>query len=144
MTSIASRIAASSLLALLASACTAIERSPGVLFASRPAGARVVVDGRDSGFVTPCTLALERETHAVDLLLDGYVPTRVAIDPRGETWLIHYNEAWADWRTWRFPLWVNLWDFVTPVKVERGFSPERVFVAMRLIEKGDRPRRGGR
>jgi hypothetical protein len=127
---------------LLAVSCAAIDQRPGVMFSSRPSGARVLVDGVDSGFVTPCYLDLVRVEHSVDLVLDGYIPTRVAIDPRGETWLIHYNEAWLDYNTWRFPLWLNFWDAVTPIKIERGYSPERVFVAMKLVEKGDRPRRG--
>jgi hypothetical protein len=129
------------LLALLAGGCAAIQETPGVLFSTRPAGARVLIDGQDSGFVTPCHLDLSRTHHSVDLLLDGYVPTRIAVDSRSETWLIHYNEAWVDYSTWNFPAWLNFWDFMTPIKIERGYTPERIFVAMRQIEQGDRPRR---
>ena len=52
---------APALLATL-SACAEIRRDPGVMFASNPSGARVVVDGVDSGFVTPCHLDLPRST----------------------------------------------------------------------------------
>jgi hypothetical protein len=125
-------------------ACVAIQRAPGVLIASRPAGARIVVDGDDSGFVTPCTLALTREQHAIDLMLDGYQPARIAIDKGGDTWIMHWQEAYLDYHTWHFPLWLNMQDFWTPIKVERSFEPGRVFVALRLNEKSERPRRGGR
>jgi hypothetical protein len=130
--------------ALLLASCVAIERNPGVMFASRPPGARVVVDGQDSGFVTPCNIDLERAPHNVDLLLDGYQPTRVVIGKGGETWLLHWDEAYMDYHTWNFPLWLNFTDFWTPVKIDRSFEPARVFVALRLVEKTERPRRSGR
>jgi hypothetical protein len=129
------------LVAALACACAELRRAPGVLFASAPAGARVVIDGKDSGFVTPCHLALERERHDVDLLLEGYHPASVRIDEGGDTWLILWDEAWINEQTWRFPLWLNLRDGVMPIKIERGFSPGRVHVQLRLVEGQDRARR---
>lgn len=131
-------------LAVLACSCVAINRTPGVMISSRPAGARVVVDGQDSGFVTPCNIDIERSPHAIDLLLDGYQPARIAVDKGGETWLIHWNEAYMDYHVWNFPLWLNLYDFWTPVQIDRSFEPARIFVALRLVEKNERPRRGGR
>ena len=129
--------------ALLAS-CVAIQRAPGVELASRPPGARVVVDAEDSGFVTPCTIDIGRAKHQVDLQLDGYQPARVFFDEGGGTWIMHWNEAYADYHVWRFPLWLNMWDFWTPIKIDRGYEPARVFVALRLVEKNEHPRRGGR
>jgi hypothetical protein len=34
---------------------------PGTAFASEPPGARVEIDGQDSGWVTPCMIALDVE-----------------------------------------------------------------------------------
>jgi hypothetical protein len=130
-------------LACCAGSCVEIRRTPGVMFATTPSGARVMVDGQDSGFVTPCHIDLERSAHDVDLVLDGYLPASVHIDPGGETWLILWDEAMATPQTWRFPLFLNLRDGMLPIKVERTYDPARVYVRMRLVEGQDRPRRGG-
>ena len=131
-------------LALLASSCVEIPRTPGVMFSSAPPGARVVVDGRDSGFVTPCHLDLERKHHDVDIVLPGYTPAAVKIEPGGQTWLILWDEAWLSENVWHFPLWLNARDGLFPVKVERSYEPKRVYVQLRLVEGQDRPRRGER
>lgn len=127
----------------LSSACVEFRRTPGVMFATTPAGARVIVDGADSGFVTPCHVDLARTQHDVDLVLDGYRPASVRIEEGGETWLILWDEAWVNEQTWRFPLWLNARDGIFPIKIENTYDPARVYVRMRLIEGRDRPRRGG-
>ncbi len=91
-----------------------------------------MVDNRDSGFVTPCNLALPRERQRVDLLLEGFAPVSVAIDERGGYYLIHWREALVSNETWRFPLWLNYRDGVFPFKVVRGYSPARIFVPLEL------------
>ena len=111
------------------------------MFSTAPPGARVVVDGKDSGFVTPCHLELPRERQDVDLVLTGYRPASVRIDPGGDTWLILWDEAWANEQTWRFPLWLNARDGLSPIKKDLGYEPERVHVRLRLLEGQDRPRR---
>lgn len=133
-------------LPLALASCVEIVREPGVMFASNPSGARVVVDGVDSGFVTPCHIDLERTTHDIDLVLEGYAPASVHIDDGGDTWLILWDEAYVNENTWRFPLWLNARDGLFPVKVERTYEPARIYVNLRLAESQDRPRRaaGGR
>jgi len=140
-TTILLRTASTCCLSVLAAACIEIRPTPGVVFASNPAGARVVVDGKDSGFVTPCHLALERERHDVDLVLDGYHASSIRIEEGGELWLIYWDEAWINEQTWRFPLWLNARDGLFPIKIDRGYSPERIHVQLRLVEGQDRPRR---
>jgi hypothetical protein len=121
--------------------CIEFRQTPGVLFSSAPSGARIVVDGVDSGFVTPRHLDLSRERHDVDLVLEGYTPTSVRIDAGGEIWLIHWDEAWVNAQTWRFPLWLNARDGLFPIKVENSYGPSRIHARLKLIEGSDRPRR---
>jgi hypothetical protein len=144
MTTAPLRIATTVLVASALASCVEIRPTPGVLFAADPAGARVVSEGKDSGFVTPGHIALERERHDVDLVLDGYHPSSIRIEEGGQVWLILWDEAWVNEQTWRFPLWLNARDGIFPVKVDRGYSPERVHVSLRLVEGQDRPRRGER
>lgn len=127
------RIAAA-LLALCAAACVAPDRPHGVVVASEPPGARILVDGQDSGWVTPMAMHLPRDESArIDLLLDGYRPATLAVAPGGQKYyLILWRESYKDWDCWRFPLWLNYEDFIAPVKLSRGLQPNRIFVPMRL------------
>lgn len=131
-------------LALLASACVAVERSAGVALSTSPPGARVVVDGEDSGFVTPCRLGLSRSRHAVDLVLDGYRPARVRIEPGGQDDLVYWREAYINEEVWRFPLWLNAYDGLFPYKLRQAYEPGRVFVELELQSRDERPRRPAR
>jgi hypothetical protein len=153
------RLLAPSALLLALCACAEIQRDPGVMFASNPSGARVLVDGVDSGFVTPCHIDIPRAAHDIDLVLEGHSPASVHIDATGDTWLILWDEAYVNENTWRSPLWLNARDGLFPVKVERNFEPARIYVNLRLAEsrgksgaaqrpeatpKPSAPRRGGR
>lgn len=116
-------------LALLATACAA--QRP-VHFASDPPGARVRVDGEDSGFVTPCRLELEdRSSRRIDLELSGFqTATRyLTLQDRGE--LVYWREAAVYYNTWNFPLWLGARDFFRPYKSLDGESPGRLFVRLR-------------
>lgn len=130
------------LAALASAACVELQRVPGVMFATAPPGARVVVDGVDSGFVTPCHLDLSRARHEVDMVLEGYKPVSVSIESGGQTTLVFWDEAVVYPNTWRFPLWLNARDGFLPVKIERSYSPTRVYAPLRLADLKDTPRRG--
>lgn len=122
------------LLALSSSACVAPMRPHGVVVASDPPGARILVDGVDSGWVTPMALSLPRDERArIDLVLDGYRPATVAVAPGGQAYfLILWRESYKDWDAWRFPLWLNYEDVMAPIKLSRGLQPSRIFVPLRL------------
>src|SRR5689334_6438733 len=69
---------------------------PGPSFASEPEGARVHVDGRDSGWVTPCQIALDPgETHTVAIVMEGYTPREFVLVPDERVqivdWLLGVN-----------------------------------------------------
>ena len=120
------------LVAPLAVSCVALERSPGLVVASDPPGARVLVDGRESGFLTPCNLGLTREAHQIDLVLPGYKVARIQVYPQSRTYAMRWVDGYQDEQTWSFPGWLAYQDFIAPVKKELTWSPSRIFVPMRL------------
>jgi hypothetical protein len=109
----------------------AFPESRGVMIASRPAGARVLINGEDSGFATPCCLALENTKQRIDLVLDGYQTTSRIVNDDGRTYLIYWSEAYLGPHTYRFPMWLNVYDGWVPVRFEETYAPERLFVRMR-------------
>ena len=122
------------LFAALAFQASCLNVSPaGTTFASEPPGARVHVDGHDSGWVTPCLIALdEEETHVVTLELDGYAPREVLLGPDERLGIV-------DWRlgvngvksTIRFPLLLPAGDLLFPLCEVCTLAPSRVFVRLR-------------
>ncbi|MDF1836391.1 MAG: PEGA domain-containing protein [Planctomycetota bacterium] len=109
--------------------------TPPVHFASSPPGARILIDGQDSGFVTPTSLDIRNKEHRqVEFVLPGF-KTAVRNLRNGkrvnyvfyEDWVAHYN-------TWRFPLWLNVGDFFQQRTVLKGELPSRLFVQMQRAE----------
>jgi len=101
-----------------------------VSFFSEPPGARVIVDKKDTGFVTPCRISLaSRDDHKVELDLPGYAPARLTLDPEIDHEVTLWKDMSLDLGSWRFPLWLNLKDSV-PVKFEANLKPGRVFVRL--------------
>ena len=69
------RLLLSCLLLPLAACLSNLRAEPYVKIASDPPGARILIDERDSGFVTPAVMHLDVEDdHRVDLMLPGYAP----------------------------------------------------------------------
>jgi len=126
----------SALAALLAAAslqaCLMVQNEPGVLFATDPPGARVVVDGTDSGMVTPCHIHLPRDPQRVDLELAGYVTATRYVGPDSGTEILLWDEMAVATGTWRNPVWLEWWRFVFPIWHKRGMSPSRIYVRMRI------------
>jgi hypothetical protein len=104
----------------------------GVFLSSAPPGARVLVDGTDTGFVTPCALDLEYD-HKVDVefVLPGYETAGRRLVDEGSAYWILWREMRISMNTWRFPLWLSFEDFFVPLKRKKGKSPSRIFVRLR-------------
>jgi hypothetical protein len=126
------RVALLCCVALCQASCLNVS-PPGTAIASEPPGARVHVDGRDSGWVTPCRLALDaEETHVVMLRLEGYTPREVLLEPA-------HRHGFVDWRqavngvrsTIEFPILMPPGDLLLPFRELRATSPGRVFVRLR-------------
>jgi len=125
--SLASRTLWSALL-VLASACAGPHPS---IFATDPPGARVIIDGEDSGFVTPCAIDLPSDPHVIDFTLPGYASARRTTYPETQRYAILYREWISNTDTWRFPLWLNVEDLFVPIKTISTQSPQRIFVRLR-------------
>ena len=109
----------------------AFPHSRGVMIASHPAGARVLINGRDSGFATPCCLALDAEKQRIDLVLDGYQTASRIVTDDNRTYLIYWNEAYLGPNSYHAAIFLNFYDFWVPVRFEETYAPERLFVRMR-------------
>ena len=106
---------------------------PGATFTSEPPGARVLIDGADSGFVTPCEIFLKRgETHTVTIALQGYAPRSYVLQPERSyaavTWPLGINGAKS---TVRFPLLLPWGDLIFPFRETDRLTPGRLFVRLR-------------
>lgn len=132
------RIVASAAVACLLSACVFFQAPRGIVVSSDPPGATVSIDGKDSGFVTPCVLDVDADDdRRVDIALKGYEMETRFITPDHEVYAILWREMSAEFRTFDFPLFLNFRDFFAPVKVTETVSPGRIHV--RLDRAADAP-----
>lgn len=119
-------------LALLgASSCLSTDPAPTLSLSTHPPGAMVFINGEETGFATPCILAVEEDLMRVDFLLDGYdAETRIVTrDPKLET--RYWSEMNSGSRNWRFPLWLPIHDvFANPVREVMILAPGRIFIRM--------------
>ena len=117
------------LLALLASCTT---KSRAVLLSSNPAGARILVNGQDSGFVTPRSLDLSDEGRSSEIVfeLPGYQPAKRMLYRKTEKQYVLYRDWTVYYNTWRFPLWLGWEDLFGQVIRVKGKQPARVFVRL--------------
>jgi len=111
------------------SGCVMFQQPQGIAVSSDPPGASVLIDERDSGFVTPCVLAIDpHDDRRVDLVLRGYRSETRFMTPEREVYSVLWREMGVGTRAWDFPLFLNLRDFFVPVKVRETSSPGRIFV----------------
>jgi hypothetical protein len=115
-----------------ASACSSFRRERGVSFSTDPPGAQVLLDGKDTGFVTPCQLRVpDRNSLDVELIREGYEPARRRLVDTTRAHLLFWKEMSVHYNTWHFPLWLNFEDFFIPLKVDDEPLPARIFVRLR-------------
>ena len=118
-------------LGLLGGGCAILGGSDSeVSFFSEPPGARVIIDKKDSGFVTPCRLTLDREDHKVEFDLPGYATARFDLEPDMAHEVILWEDMALEFGSYHFPLWLNLGDALPPVKFHANLAPGRVFVRL--------------
>lgn len=128
----ASLLLASSLLA----GCTTYRDYKAVHLSSTPPGAQVLVDGVPSGFSTPCMIALEKRAQVVALEKPGFsiAERKLVPDPYNDTW--YWSESTVGPHTFDFGLWINLDDFITPIKRMNTLEASRIHV--HLVRSSDR------
>lgn len=127
------------LLTLLATAgCISAEPDPTLSISTDPPGAQVFINGKDTGFSTPCMLAVVEEEMKIEIkLLDFQTEVRhVTRQPQLQT--RYWSEMSTSSRTWRFPLWLNIHDLFThPVREVMLLAPGRIFIRLDPIRQDD-------
>ena len=116
------------LMLLGASSCISTAPAPILALSTQPPGAMIIINGEETGFATPCLLAVEEELMRVDIILEGYDPeTRIVTrDPKLET--RYWSEMNSGSRTWRSPLSLPIHDvFASPVREVMILAPGRIF-----------------
>ena len=133
-TSVPASLTRLALALLLPGAASCVNISPpGTALTSEPPGARVEVDGHDSGWVTPCLIALdEDETHLVRIVLDGHAPHEIVLEPFYRRSAVSLSEGVTGMRsTLQFPTRLPVQDLLFPLRESYTMSPARVFVRLR-------------
>src|SRR5262245_607284 len=118
----------------LAGAASCVNVSPpGTAISSEPSGARVNVDGRDTGWVTPCLIALDEEqTHVVQVALEGYAPREFVLTPDHRLLIVSWDHAVTGTKsTLHFPTRLPIYDFLFPFREYETLAPGRVFLRLR-------------
>lgn len=103
-----------------------------VHFASEPPGARILIDGEDTGFVTPCRIQLpDRSRSTVEFVVPGYQTATRELSTRSRGELVYWRDAAVHYNTWNFPLWLGYRDFFWPYKFQGGEWPRRLYVRLK-------------
>ena len=110
---------------------------PGAFFSSTPSGARVMIDGHDSGFVTPCQLDVDTDDEVrVDLELEGYQPASMVLATHSSTTVIGWSHGNGyPIGSLTIPPRLGARDLFLPYRPDHGHHPHRVHV--RLLPVGE-------
>ena len=113
--------------------CTTYRDYKAVHLSTTPPGASVLVDGVPSGFATPCMIALEKKAQVVSLEKPGFLSAdrQLVPNPYNDTW--YWREASVGPHTFHFGLWINLDDFITPVKRMNELEASRIHVHLKRV-----------
>lgn len=122
-------------LAVTSAGCAVIRGQPGVVVASDPPGATILVDGADSGFVTPAAISLSRaDWHRLDVLLRGYDTETRIVGPGIKAEGIPWTSGFITPQSWWFPLWLDVPELLVPLRIDDNLSPSRIFVQLELSQ----------
>jgi PEGA domain len=115
--------------------CLFQRSQPGLLIATHPPGARLFVDGADSGFVTPAWIEVpSNDWHRLDVSLPGYEPQSRLVSPHKRVHAIPWTKGWIGVHTWWFPLLLPAEDFFFPVRVDDSLAPKRLHIQLNLAD----------
>ncbi len=129
-------------LCVCAASCTWFRRNSEVLITSEPPGARILLDGEDTGETTPHAFDIANNfggDHALELQKDGYRPERRLL----RQYTRGYTSRWIDGAgppdlpPW--PLDWTLGDWIFPFGVKGAIVPGEVYVR---LYREDEPRLG--
>ena len=127
---------------VLCPACTWFSSQEHVLVSSEPLGARIVVDGRDTGRTTPASLPLGGlfgGDHRIELHKKGYRPAVRRVYQYTEGYTSKWNDGAYDAVMPPLPFFWTAGDLVTPFGVRAAIIPGELYV---VLEKDDAPKLG--
>lgn len=102
-------------------------------FSTDPPGARVFLDGKDSGFSTPCVMAVDGSKR-VDFVLPGFATATRSLEDESQRYLLLWREMNVGSHTWKFPLWLSYRDLTVPIQGTKGPLPQHLFVRLRRAD----------
>ncbi len=104
---------------------------PGTLFATDPPGAAILLDGKDSGYVTPSMIRLGRgASHDIRLRLPGFAEERFTVHPEDRVQYVSWMYGNASTSGLTFVFFLTFWDILLPLQFDQSFSPGRIFVRL--------------
>ena len=110
----------------------------GMYFQSDPPGAEVIVDGRRSGYVTPCLIDLgEDDTRRVRIELPGFRAREVVLVPSKRMEEVRWRDGALSRDGVRGIFGLGAGDLLVPFRIDRSLSPSRTFV--RLVPESGAP-----
>lgn len=133
------RILAAGLAAVTLPACTAWHSREHVLISSDPPGARIVVDGQDTGHTTPSRLAIGGNfgtDHEVVLEKDGYRPARRTLYQHTEGYTSKWLDGAYELVMPPLPFFWTTGDMLLPFGVRGALLPAELYVQ---LERDDAP-----
>lgn len=126
-----------SLLALLwCGSCILSESSPGVMIATDPPGARVLVDGIDSGFATPASIDLSDRDVTVSVELEGYQTATRELTGDRRWHVVPWSDGDISTSTWRFPLFLTFAGLFFPFRFRENSFPKRIYIPLEVAVDG--------
>jgi hypothetical protein len=130
------------LLLLLLPACTSWSSDEHVLVTSDPPGARILVDGIDTGRTTPAKLAIGGNfgrDHVVTLQKRGYRPARRRLYQYTEGYTAKWLDGAYEPGLPSLPLFWSAGDFFFPFGLRGALLPAELLVK---LERDDEPKLG--
>ena len=111
------------------------ETPASTFFGSDPPGALVYVDGKESGYVTPCNIHLdEGDDYTVRIELPGYAPATFELDSARRVGVIPWTDGAHFESGLTSPLFLPFFDLLAPIRTNRAHSPNSIFVRLQPAE----------
>lgn len=120
-------------------ACTYWQSHENVLVSSEPLGARILVDGTDTGKTTPARLTIGGNFgtgHVIELNKQGYRTVQRRVYQHTEGYTSRWNNGVYDMVMPPLPVFWAVGDFVTPFGIRGAILPAELYVQ---LDKEDAP-----
>ena len=120
-------------LALVSTGCFSIQQAQGVLITSQPAGARILIDGADTGKTTPSVMDLTSlfgGNQVLELRRTGFRPARRVLYQYTEGYTTRWIDGAGGAEIPPMPLWWTMGDLMVPFGINNGIVPEELYVKL--------------